>query len=110
MLNEWHKKWAVYGLSHQGLQLDGLADTVDGWGGGCTPETRLAIMKDSRLGAFGAVSLVLILLIKFLSSWFSLIREGSEVWFFFPSSAAGVRNSWLVSPPTPGPVVAWGKP
>ena len=102
MLNEWHKKWAVYGLSHQGLQLDGLADTVDGWGGGCTPETRLAIMKDSRLGAFGAVSLVLILLIKFLSSWFSLIREGSEVWFFFPS--------WLVWPPTPGPVVAWGKP
>jgi adenosylcobinamide-GDP ribazoletransferase len=49
----------------RGLHLDGLADTVDGLGGGDTPEARLAIMKDSRLGAFGAVSLVLVLLLKF---------------------------------------------
>jgi adenosylcobinamide-GDP ribazoletransferase len=49
----------------RGLHLDGLADTVDGLGGGATPEDRLAIMKDSRLGAFGAVSLVLVLLLKY---------------------------------------------
>ncbi len=49
----------------RGLHLDGLADTVDGLGGGRTPEARLAIMKDSRLGAFGAVSLVLVLLLKY---------------------------------------------
>jgi adenosylcobinamide-GDP ribazoletransferase len=49
----------------RGLHLDGLADTVDGLGGGGTPEARLAIMKDSRLGAFGAVSLVLMLLLKY---------------------------------------------
>jgi len=52
-------------LLTRGLHLDGLADTVDGLGGGRTPEERLAIMKDSRLGAFGAVSLVLVLLLKF---------------------------------------------
>jgi len=52
-------------LLARGLHLDGLADTVDGLGGGGTPEARLAIMKDSRLGAFGAVSLVLVLLLKY---------------------------------------------
>jgi adenosylcobinamide-GDP ribazoletransferase len=52
-------------LLTRGLHLDGLADTVDGLGGGRTPEARLAIMKDSHLGAFGVVSLVLVLLLKF---------------------------------------------
>ena len=52
-------------LLTRGLHLDGLADTVDGLGGGRTPEDRLAIMKDSRLGAFGAISLVLVLLLKY---------------------------------------------
>jgi adenosylcobinamide-GDP ribazoletransferase len=52
-------------LLTRGLHLDGLADTVDGLGGGRTPEARLAIMKDSRLGAFGAISLVLVLLLKY---------------------------------------------
>jgi len=52
-------------LATRGLHLDGLADTVDGLGGGKTPQERLVIMKDSRLGAFGAVSLFLALLLKF---------------------------------------------
>jgi adenosylcobinamide-GDP ribazoletransferase len=52
-------------LATRGLHLDGLADTVDGMGGGRSPQERLAIMKDSRLGAFGAVSLFLALFLKF---------------------------------------------
>ena len=58
-------------LATRGLHLDGLADTVDGLGGGKNPQERLVIMKDSRLGAFGAVSLVLALLLKFafLLAW-----------------------------------------
>lgn len=48
-----------------GLHLDGLADTIDGLGGGKTPEERRRIMKDSRVGAFGVMSLVLVLLVKF---------------------------------------------
>jgi adenosylcobinamide-GDP ribazoletransferase len=61
----------------RGLHLDGLADTVDGLGGGHTPEARLAIMKDSRLGAFGAVVLVLVLLLKF-SFLLVLFDKGME--------------------------------
>lgn len=51
-------------LLTRGLHLDGLADLVDGVGGGYTPEKRLAIMKDSRIGTFGAAALVLVLILK----------------------------------------------
>lgn len=43
---------------------DGLADVVDGLGGSAQRERALAIMKDSRIGAFGAVALVLALGLK----------------------------------------------
>ncbi len=42
-----------------GLHEDGLADTADGFGGGRDREHTLEIMRDSRLGAFGALALVL---------------------------------------------------
>lgn len=44
---------------------DGLADMADGIGGAFTIEKRLAIMKDSRIGTYGAVTLVIALLLKF---------------------------------------------
>jgi len=46
---------AVTGALHE----DGLADTADGLGGGWTVEKRLAIMKDSRIGTYGVIALVL---------------------------------------------------
>jgi adenosylcobinamide-GDP ribazoletransferase len=45
-----------------GLHLDGLADCLDGLGGH-DAEHRLAIMRDSRIGAFGAMGLILVLLL-----------------------------------------------
>jgi adenosylcobinamide-GDP ribazoletransferase len=39
------------------LHEDGLADTADAFGGGWTIEKRLAIMKDSRIGTYGALAL-----------------------------------------------------
>lgn len=39
------------------LHEDGLADTADGFGGGRSRDTRLAIMKDSRIGTYGALAL-----------------------------------------------------
>jgi adenosylcobinamide-GDP ribazoletransferase len=41
------------------LHEDGLADTADAFGAGATPETRLVIMRDSRIGTFGACALIL---------------------------------------------------
>ncbi|PYM91559.1 MAG: adenosylcobinamide-GDP ribazoletransferase [Candidatus Rokuibacteriota bacterium] len=46
-----------------GLHLDGLADCLDGLGGR-DAEHRLAIMRDSRIGAFGAIGLILFLLLE----------------------------------------------
>jgi len=43
----------VTGAFHE----DGLADTVDGFGGGSSVEARLAIMKDSRIGTYGTLAL-----------------------------------------------------
>lgn len=45
-----------------GLHEDGLADCADGFGGGADKDARLHIMKDSRIGAFGAIALILFLL------------------------------------------------
>jgi len=45
---------AITGAFHE----DGLADTVDGFGGGRDREQKLAIMRDSRHGTFGILALV----------------------------------------------------
>jgi adenosylcobinamide-GDP ribazoletransferase len=49
---------AVTGALHE----DGLADVADGFGGGSSYESRLEIMRDSRIGAYGTMALVLALL------------------------------------------------
>jgi adenosylcobinamide-GDP ribazoletransferase len=49
------------------LHLDGLADTLDGMAAGKSAEERLRIMRDHRVGTFGAVGLILVLGIKFLA-------------------------------------------
>ena len=49
---------------------DGWADVWDGFGGGWQVEQKLAIMKDSRLGTYGAAALFIILLVKFQSLLF----------------------------------------
>jgi adenosylcobinamide-GDP ribazoletransferase len=52
----------VTGAFHE----DGFADVCDGLGGGWTKEKILLIMKDSRIGAFGAIGLMAILASKYL--------------------------------------------
>jgi adenosylcobinamide-GDP ribazoletransferase len=54
---------AATGAFHE----DGLADTADGLGGGQSREQRLAIMKDSRIGTYGTVALLLALALKIAS-------------------------------------------
>ncbi len=47
-----------------GLHEDGLADVADGFFGGNTSERRLDIMKDSRIGTYGAIALVISFAVK----------------------------------------------
>jgi adenosylcobinamide-GDP ribazoletransferase len=48
------------------LHEDGLADVADGFGGGRTEDQILAILKDSRIGGYGATALALSLLARYL--------------------------------------------
>ena len=49
------------------LHEDGLADVADGFGGGATPAQKLDIMRDSRVGAYGAAALALSLILRILA-------------------------------------------
>ncbi|MFA4916881.1 MAG: adenosylcobinamide-GDP ribazoletransferase [Syntrophales bacterium] len=51
------------------LHLDGFADTVDGLAGGTDREKALAIMRDSRIGSFAVVGLILLLILKIFALW-----------------------------------------
>ncbi|MEU9630213.1 MULTISPECIES: adenosylcobinamide-GDP ribazoletransferase [Streptomyces] len=53
---------AVPAVLTRGLHLDGLADTADGLGSGKPAEDALRIMKQSDIGPFGVIALVLVLL------------------------------------------------
>lgn len=48
----------------RGLHLDGLADSADGLFGSSDPQRSLVIMKDSRIGVFGALALFCLILLK----------------------------------------------
>ncbi len=42
------------------MHEDGLADTADGFWGGYTPDRRLEIMRDSQIGTYGVLALILV--------------------------------------------------
>jgi adenosylcobinamide-GDP ribazoletransferase len=46
------------------LHEDGLADVADGFGGGVTRARKLEIMRDSRIGAYGAIAIALALILR----------------------------------------------
>ena len=64
---------ACLALATGGMHEDGLADFADSFGGH-TAEQRLGIMKDSRIGAYGVIALVIAMLVRWssiaeLSGW-----------------------------------------
>jgi adenosylcobinamide-GDP ribazoletransferase len=63
---------------------DGFADTCDGIGGGTTTERILAIMKDSRIGAYGAMGIFFMLGLK----WTALVALPPDV---FPLIVIGAH-------------------
>ncbi|MEP3232748.1 MAG: adenosylcobinamide-GDP ribazoletransferase [Hyphomicrobiales bacterium] len=95
---------ATQALVTGALHEDGLADIADGFGGGSTRDRKLEIMKDSSVGAFGAVALVISFLMRFalLSSLLDLsfflaiagfiaaqtVSRSVQVWFWQSLPAA----------------------
>lgn len=86
------------------LHEDGLGDVADGLGGGATRERKLEIMRDSRIGTYGAVTLVLSLLIR-IGAVTALLDVDSGLPFFlaFLGIAAASRGAmvwlWAYLPP-----------
>ena len=71
---------------------DGLADVADGLGGSADKERALEIMKDSRLGAYGALALVLALACKL--ALLALLGSLDEA---TPEPQHGDFDGWLVA-------------
>ena len=76
-----------------GLHEDGLADSADGFGGGWRKEEILAIMRDSRIGSFGAIAVALGLLARFACLGSLPVRDFDR--FFL---AGQVLNRWTALP------------
>jgi adenosylcobinamide-GDP ribazoletransferase len=83
--------WAT-GAFHE----DGLADTCDGLGGAVTREKALAIMKDSRLGTYGAVGLLLVLALKAAALHALALRDLLVVLALLPLAHAWSRAATVV--------------
>ncbi|MBE0697300.1 MAG: adenosylcobinamide-GDP ribazoletransferase, partial [Anaerolineaceae bacterium] len=78
-----------------GLHLDGLADCCDGLLAAVTPERRLEIMRDPRLGTFGGAGLILFLLLK-VSAIMAVPLQVFDWKPLLPLLIAPVAARWLI--------------
>jgi adenosylcobinamide-GDP ribazoletransferase len=76
------------------LHEDGLADAADGFGGGWEKARILEIMKDSRVGSFGVIALVMALLGRFM-----LLLELPDSWIVAALIAAHAVSRFAVVVP-----------
>lgn len=86
---------AVTGALHE----DALADCADGFGGGRTREHKLEIMRDSRIGAFGTVALVLTLLLR-AAALAEIMAKSLELAIFALVAVAGLSRAATLLPLT----------
>jgi adenosylcobinamide-GDP ribazoletransferase len=86
---------AVGVLVTGGLHEDGLADTADGLGGGQSREQRLAILKDSRIGSYGALALGLVLALRIAA--LAEIRAPATAAFALIAAHAAARAAAVVA-------------
>ncbi|MCH2175081.1 MAG: adenosylcobinamide-GDP ribazoletransferase [Lentisphaeria bacterium] len=80
-----------------GFHEDGVADTFDGFGGAFSPDKKIAIMKDSRLGTYGALALFSVILIRYIC----LVEVSSIFVAFILSLMLGRLSSLIIIPYTP---------
>jgi adenosylcobinamide-GDP ribazoletransferase len=84
---------AAWALATGAIHLDGLADSADALGGG-DRERRLAIMRDSRLGSFGVLALVLVLALK-IALVAAVLARGHHLWLIAIPAVGRVAASAL---------------
>lgn len=77
------------------LHLDGFLDACDGLFGGWTPEKRLHIMRDERVGAFALAGGVLLLLTKYQA--LTAIAETADSYLLAALFVAPVLGRWAMS-------------
>lgn len=80
-------------LATGALHEDGFADACDGLGGGRTRECALEIMRDSRLGTYGAAGLGLVLAAKILS--LAAVPAAAVPWLLVAAHAASRASAVL---------------
>jgi adenosylcobinamide-GDP ribazoletransferase len=79
-------------LATGALHEDGLADSADGlWGGG-TRERRLEIMRDSRIGSYGALALILSVLLRW--SALAALLDAGPAWGPSSPQALSAAGRW----------------
>ena len=81
------------------LHEDGLADCADAFGGSRPPDKILAILKDSRIGTFGALALIFSISLRSQA----IAQTGSHLWETLAaagalSRAAQVGLGWISRP------------
>jgi adenosylcobinamide-GDP ribazoletransferase len=85
---------AALALLTGGLHEDGLADTADGFGGGRDRAGKLAIMRDSHIGTYGVMALVLGLLVK--AACLATLAQGSAAAVIALLAASGAFSRALI--------------
>lgn len=70
---------AVQILLTGAMHEDGLADSADGFWGGYTPQRRMEIMKDSQIGSYGVLALILSTGLRWMA--LSTLLSMDSVWF-----------------------------
>ena len=76
-----------------GFHEDGLADSFDGFGGGWTKDRVLEIMRDSRIGTYGTLALIFIIIGKF--TFLSSLPQG-QIWRWL--IVAHTASRWTILP------------
>jgi adenosylcobinamide-GDP ribazoletransferase len=80
-------------LITNGFHEDGLADSFDGFGGGWTKDRVLEIMRDSRIGTYGTLALIFVILGKFI--FLSSLPAG-QIWRWL--IVAHTASRWTILP------------
>jgi len=91
---------AAWSLLTRFLHWDGLADSVDGLWGGNAPERRLEIMRDSRIGSFGAAAMVMTALLQVAA--IALAIERGSLWVVVAAPVLGRFAAALAAWDLPG--------